>query len=321
MRLARTRSQTRKVSAGFVEDRRKIDGRRAIQGSARFTSQNTPDTGRQTLVCALHCIRRSSLTEEGTRTVPKRAFVATLFNLLFEYSIRGVNDLAVHPLLPLFLFLHYFAYFILLDDFVRACQAGPLAVGLAGFAYGCVSCLFWPGTMFDNAWPLGIHWGRFLFVNTVWWGMLQGVVTMYAASRVVPRTSNEDRLNWPRRVLVILWLLSILAVFRASAGRAAQPSGVGAATALVLGISSFSGAVIAAHRCSAPRQRSRLLDAIVLATIGVFLFSSLLLTRDPVRLAIHRVNLTALRVVSVWTLVVFLATLTETVIRRRRVVV
>jgi hypothetical protein len=41
----------------------------------------------------------------------KIVFAAVGFNLLFEYSMRGINNLLVRPLLTLFLFLANFPYF------------------------------------------------------------------------------------------------------------------------------------------------------------------------------------------------------------------
>ncbi|MEM3726573.1 MAG: hypothetical protein QXK98_06920, partial [Candidatus Bathyarchaeia archaeon] len=63
---------------------------------------------------------------------------ATGFNLLFEYSMRGINDLNLRPLLPLFLFWVYFPYFALLEDSITKYRLKDYNIVIAGFFFGTV---------------------------------------------------------------------------------------------------------------------------------------------------------------------------------------
>jgi len=278
----------------------------------------------------------------------KRVLVATGFNLLFEYSLRGVNDLAGHPALLVFLFLLYFPYFLLLDEWVRRRRAAAMSVAAAGFAFGSFSALFLPGSMFDPARPLGINWSAFWFVNIVWWATLQGVLTLYLAVRLVPRRVDESCLKPWQSGLILVWLVGMLLVFRAGIKAPSVIRPPAGACVLVLGAAALglawwlsrARAEAGARALSEPppaghsdgatkrsedgapvpettAQPSRFLDSLLIATVLVFLFCMLVLIRDPAQVSIHRVNVTALRVVIGWTTLLFLATCFHAVITRR----
>ena len=120
----------------------------------------------------------------------KIVFAAVSFNLLFEYSMRGVNNLVADPLLLLFLFLVYFPYFTILEDFITKYRLKDHNIVIAGFFFGTAFTLFVPATQFVEPQALGINWTAFLFVNIFWWGTIQGVLTFYIATRLFPETGT-----------------------------------------------------------------------------------------------------------------------------------
>ncbi|GEM_PF-924949 len=260
----------------------------------------------------------------GASRIARRALVATAFNLLFEYAPRGINDLVSHPALPVSLFLLYFAYFLLVDEFVRARRAGALAVASLGFAFGALSALFLPGSMFQPKSPLGLNWGAFLFVNVVWWATLQGVLTMYGATRLIPRRTHEQGLKRWQLLGVLAWLLLVLLLFRSGVKTPNPIRPVAGLTVLLSGLA----ALWAALRLSRPElaraqagyaRPSRFLDGLLAATALVFVFCMLFLIHDPAQISIHRVNLTALRVVIVWTTALFLTIALWILLTRRSI--
>lgn len=97
-----------------------------------------------------------------------RILIATGFNLLFEYSLRGLNDLAFRPFLPIFLFLVYFPYFTLLEYSIEKYHFRDWQVLVAGFVFGSFAAFFIPGPMFTGNLLLGLNWGSFFFITVIW---------------------------------------------------------------------------------------------------------------------------------------------------------
>ncbi len=246
--------------------------------------------------------------------------VAVIFNLLFEYSMRGVNDLLAHPVLFLFLFGVYFAYFTMLEDLIARYRLGDYHLISLGFFFGLVAGLILPSGFFTPPLFLGVNWGNMLFINLVWWGILQGVLTFYIANRVAPRDWNHQLLSKKGWCISLLLLVSILLLFRLKAVNMPRVSLSGFLTIISLSIFLF---LVLKKEFEKKRKEylifkpSRFMDLTATSTILVFTYSALFLTHNQIMLSIHRVNMPAVRLVSIWSIIVATMVTTYRLYRRK----
>jgi hypothetical protein len=121
--------------------------------------------------------------------------IAVLFNLLFEYSVRGFDHLLQAPVLTLVLLAIYFSYFTLLEDLIVRWRLGDIQVLAAGILVGTIIVPVAAGAALYPPLILGINWGQLFFINIIWWGPLQFVLAMYLANRIAPRDWNHPQLG------------------------------------------------------------------------------------------------------------------------------
>lgn len=237
----------------------------------------------------------------------KIVFAAVGFNLLFEYSMRGVNNLVVRPMLPIFLFLVYFPYFTLLEDLIVKHHLKDYNVLIAGFLFGTIFTVFVPATQFVEPQAFDINWMALIFVNFFWWGMTQGVLTFYIATRLFPRNWNHKTLSKIQRAILLLTLIFGGFLFRIGIQiNVPQAPQIRSEAYIIIAIISISTAII--FRKTIPKQTSattqrkeKLIDIISALTVVIFAFCALFLTQDPTQINVHSVNETAVRVVTTWT--------------------
>lgn len=120
---------------------------------------------------------------------------ASLFNLLFEYSLRGLNNLKVQPFLPFILFPIYFSLFTLVEDLIVRWRLRDIQLMLLSFIYGTIYLAFISGILFLPPLYLGINWGALFYINLVWWGALQSILTFYLANLIERRDWNHPRMS------------------------------------------------------------------------------------------------------------------------------
>lgn len=239
----------------------------------------------------------------------KIVLAAVGFNLLFEYSMRGINNLAVRPALPLFLFLVYFPYFAILEDLIIKHRLKDYNVVVAGFFFGTVFTLFIPATQFVEPQAFGVNWTALLFVNFFWWGMFQGVLTFYIATRIFPRDWNHKLLSSKQRIALLSMLIAVGLLYRISIqvnipqAPQIRPEAY-TVIAIVLTITAFI------FRITLPKQnnptvqhKEKIIDLISVLTIVLLVFCAVFLTEDPTQINVHSVNATAVRVVIPWTII------------------
>jgi hypothetical protein len=254
----------------------------------------------------------------------KIVFAAVGFNLLFEYSMRGINDLAVHPALPLFLFLVYFPYFAILEDFITKYRLKDYNVIVAGFFFGTAFTLFVPATQFVEPQAFGINWTTLLFINFFWWGMFQGVLTFYIATRLFPRDWNHKLVSSKQKIALLFMLIAVGLMYRISIQinipHAPQIFSIAAyiailivliVTALIFRITIPKKGIPTAH------NKEKIIDLISALTIVILLFCAVFLTRDPTQINVHSVNATAVRLVTIWTIITALILGTHRIRTRR----
>lgn len=235
-------------------------------------------------------------------------FAATGFNLLFEYSMRGINNLILRPALPLFLFAVYFPYFALLEDLITKYRLKDYNIVVAGFFFGTIFTFFVPATQFVEPQALGINWTALLFVNFFWWGMIQGVLTFYVATRMFPRDWNHKLLSRPQKIALLLILVFAGLLFRISIQNMPQAPQTSPQAYIAIAAISFVTAVIfkktvPKQAIKAAQQKETVMDVLSALTIAVFTFCAVFLTQDPTQINVHSVNSTAVRIVTSWTII------------------
>lgn len=253
----------------------------------------------------------------------KIVFTAVGFNLLFEYSMRGVNNLAVRPMLPFFLFLVYFPYFALLEDLITKHRLKDYNVLITGFFFGTAFTIFVPATQFVEPQAFGINWAALFFVNFFWWGMTQGVLTFYMATRLFPRNWNHKQLSTLQKAALLSMLILGGLLFRIGiqlnvpqAPQIRLEAYIAIAVICTLTAIIFRKAILK-QAMPPTQQRERVIDIISALTVGIFTFSALFLTQDPTQINIHSVNTTAVRTVTTWTIISTLIMIAYRALKRR----
>jgi hypothetical protein len=250
-------------------------------------------------------------------------FAAVGFNLLFEYSMRGINNLVARPLLPLFLFLVYFPYFTILEDFITKYRLKDYNIVIAGFFFGTAFTLFVPSTQFVEPQAFGINWTAFLFVNLFWWGTIQGVLTFYIATRLFPRNWNHKPLSRTQKTILVITLVLVGLLYRINIQlnmpQAPQISPEAyLAITIILAITAFIfRKTIPKQAVATPQWKEKIIDLISALTILLFLFCALFLTQDPTQINVHSVNATATRIVTLWTIITTLTMISHRIYTRR----
>jgi len=123
----------------------------------------------------------------------KIVLLATGFNLLFEYSMRGFGGLFRRGFF-LLLFL-YLSYYSVVEDLIVRYRITNRQLIVVAFCFGVIPEAFLTGVLFAPPLVLGVNIPQFLFINIVWWWCLQGLVTFYFATRIVQRNWNHRRLG------------------------------------------------------------------------------------------------------------------------------
>lgn len=241
----------------------------------------------------------------------KTVLVATAFNILFEYSMRGVNNLAFQPVLPFVLFAVYFSLYAMLEDLIARYQLKDYNLMIAAFFFGTAYQFLVSGSALLQPSILGVNWINMIFVVVVWWGTLQSIITFYFANRVVPRDWNHrlSKKGWAMALTVNCSMVLVFQLSSAIPKPNIQELMVMLAVMAVAAV--FFKAALPDNRFASPPvfQRSRFIDSLTALTIGTFLFCATLLTFDPVKAKTSNVNATATAVVTIWTIILALAVL------------
>jgi len=249
------------------------------------------------------------------------ALIATAFNLLFEYSMRGINSFRVQPVLPLVLFTTYFTLFSVLEDLILRYRLKDYHLIVMAFSYGAVYQSLVSGAAFIPPLIFGINWGGVLFVILVWWGAVQNVMTFYIANRIAPRNWNRrglSKMGWAAMLLlnglmVLLFQLSGVIPKGSSLGMAVM------ALILIVGVVGFWRILPnKEERSLTPEfRRDRVMDYLSIITVIIFLVCAVFFTFDPTKHGASRVNWTATRVVVGWTIILALTMLTHRLYSRK----
>ncbi len=246
----------------------------------------------------------STLTGGSGRQWPL-ILAATGFNLLFEYSWRGVNNIIEAPLLFVALFILYVTLFTILEDLIVELRLRDYHLVIAAFFYGTIYEFFANGALFYKPGFLDINWMTLFFINLVMWSSIQGVFTFYLANRVahrVPRSRLLSNRGWS-----LVLFLNFIALWDIHIGESlpAPNTTQWIALLVILGISAFIlNRSIQKEEWRAtyiPFRKSMILDLVGIITVAIFVISALFLTNTqviPPYMAIY--DTTAWRIDLVW---------------------
>ena len=142
----------------------------------------------------------------------KTIIFCTVFNLFFEYSMRGIIELVTRPLLLMVISIIYFTLFIMLEDLITRYKFEDKHLILLACCFGSIYvCVISSTAFLINPWFFGINIGVLLFVSVVWWAFYQTLFPLYLARRLFHRDWEHKMLSNQGWILTIG--LKILAIF------------------------------------------------------------------------------------------------------------
>ncbi len=247
---------------------------------------------------------------EGNSNRYMIVFWCTLFNLLFEYSMRGVNNLIQQPFLFILLFGIYFTYFLALEDLIVRFKIGEIHLLAIAFFFGTFYSTFATGIVFVNPNFLGINFVNLLFVNIVWWGLLQAILTFYFANRLTLRDWNHPLMGKTGWSLFISYQTTALLIFQFANPLVPKGSPLGYFIISTIFITSFIACLFLIQRQrSKPKKSvefkpSTLMDVLAFCIVILFFVLALFFTGDPLQSGAHQINQLATKIVTVWSLLI-----------------
>jgi hypothetical protein len=233
----------------------------------------------------------------------KIIWTATLFNLLFEYSLRGFSNIKVQAGLPIILFAVYFTLFIMCEDLIVRYKLKAYQLMLLAFFYGTFYCAYTSGILYIKPSFMGIDWKSLLFVNIIWWGAIQGVLTFYLANMVNPRDWNHARLSKVGWIVCLVINFLAVAIFQVSGliPKATPPGGLITWIIMAISLAVFIGSIKKSSQIVREFQKSKFLSFLAILTVAVFLYSAAFLAYNPVLSNTSNVNANSLRIIGGYT--------------------
>ncbi|MBC7249286.1 MAG: hypothetical protein H5T62_03300 [Anaerolineae bacterium] len=232
-----------------------------------------------------------------------------LFNLLFEYSARGIKEFTQRPLFVLALFGIYFTYFAMLEDLIVRFRLKNNELVLAAFLYGLFPIAFLTRNLFNpgiygGVMLAGVNLGTLFIVGILAWGVVQGIVTLYLANRVSPRDWDHPRMGKVGWGLAVLYQLGVMvkAHFNPNA-----PRGTGMGY-LVFGllVAVSTALLVRSLRTTRPPirpfQPSRVMDMLAFGSVLLFLILGTFFVSGPIIVTSQPLNLVAVTIENIWTL-------------------
>ncbi len=253
----------------------------------------------------------------------KIILIAAAFNLLLEYSLRGINNIPAQPFLPFVLFISYFTYFTMLEDLIIRFKLKDFHLMAISFFYGTIYLAFVSGILFIPPLFLGIRWGSMLFVNLVWWGAVQAVMTFYLANRLAKRNWQHGRMSKTGWAVMLFLNFLVILIFKFGGQ---IPNGTPIGYAAFILILFFNLLLIwkiwpkeDALKENLSFRKSNFMDILSFLTVALFVFSAIFLTFDPIRSLTSNVNQTALNVISWWSLIAAILMLVHRILSKKSI--
>ena len=241
--------------------------------------------------------------------------VVTLFNLLAEYSLRGFANLRLIPILPLGLFLNYFPFFALMEDFIGRYRLRDYQAYVAALFFGLLWMLLGPTVVYLG----GINWAALVFVNVVWWTSLQTILGFYIATQIVPRTSWEPLLDRRGRIIMMALFVAATLIFRFAVS---FPMLVVYQILLIGGLTAgawllFKRMLPAAQQPVPHYSKNRLMDVVSMVTVAFLIYLAGFVPQSQDVSYVTLLNMNALRPLVTGSIVIFFFVLGYRLITRR----
>lgn len=246
--------------------------------------------------------------------------LATIFNLFFEYSLRGLNGFISNPSLIIFLISVYLPWFIMLEDVIRRFRLNDKQVLILPFAsiatlYGAFfipSQAFYAPPLF-----LGINWGQLVWIGLFWWSLLQTIMTQYFALRISPRKSIEPLLSKKGWIITLsVWIFAglLFKIQIVKSGLIVLPITLVSATVIAVIAMLLIKKLHSSYFQTA--QKSRVMDILTVLTIFVFSFCAVRFNQAGLS-DYHPINTDALTLVIIWTTISGLIMLAHRVVTKK----
>jgi hypothetical protein len=252
----------------------------------------------------------------------KIVLLATVFSILFEYSMRGIGGLFHRGIFLLF-FL-YLSYYSLVEDLIVKYKITNKQLIIIAFCFGVIPEAFLTGSIFSPPLYMGINISRFIFINFVWWGFLQGLVTFYFANRIVNRTWYHRKLNyfgWGIRIIYIA-CVSIFTFFASPV----LPKGPVIGYIVVFGTIAL-GFIYIKKNLTTPQQdvypfeQSYILDFLSFGSVIIFIILGTFVATTQALMEGSLLNVKAAQLSSAWTVVVFIGVIIYYLFHKKQITI
>lgn len=234
-------------------------------------------------------------------------FYCASFNLLFEYSARGLKQFVTRPLFVLALFGIYFTYFSMLEDLIVRFRLRNYQIFLVAFLYGLFPIAFLTGNLFNtNVYSgimvAGVNIGTLLIIGILAWGVVQGIVTLYFANRLLVRDWDHPRMGkvgWASAGLYQLLVMGY--AHRNPVTPRGTPVGY-----LVFGLLVIVVAVLFIKSLKTPKpsiqpfQSGRLMDFLAFGSVVIFLILGTFFISEAKVITSQPLNLLAVTLENIW---------------------
>ena len=254
----------------------------------------------------------------------KIVILAVIFNFLFEYSIRGFKGLFLHQGLILFLFVLYFCYFLIVDSLIRKYRITNIQLLIVAFCFGTLIVTFFAGNIFVKPTFLGVNVLRFFFINIVWWGFIQALLTFYFATRIIKRDWNEKaigKLSWLLCLVCIIGLPLFAFFFIKTLPKGPLAGYLFSLTFLAFGLLYLKKKLKNPQQPVYQFKKSLLLDILAFGTLIVFFIIGSFVATTQTNLDGVTINLLALRLSNAWTILVFVGMIVYYLKNRKQITI
>jgi len=250
----------------------------------------------------------------------KIILIASFLAWLMEYSLRGINNFLKNPPMAILVFVNYFVYLVLIEDFIGRFRLKDYQVWIVAQFFGLLWQLISVAGVYYPPFVLGIGLGTLLINNLVWWTTIQTVFTLYIAHRLIP---NADRSKPLLTKASIFGFFVAYVLISASWRLFLTPSVTSWQFLVMLSLTSLF-AFLSYQQISsnlkkgiqlAPYKADKFLDGLAIFTIIYFIFSFFFLTGGGS--TTHLINRQALRVNLVVSPLIALSLLLKRIIAKK----
>ncbi|MBI4846526.1 MAG: hypothetical protein HY810_08705 [Candidatus Omnitrophica bacterium] len=207
--------------------------------------------------------------------------------------MRGLKGMTLHGIFFFFNFFLYFFYCSIVEDLIRRFKITNLQLILVAFCFG-------------------INIGSMLFINVVWWGSLQSVLTFYFANRFCKRDWSEKPmgpLGWILSVGYIVWL-AVFMLFKSKIPLKGTAHGYFMSVIIFLvALIYLIYSINKNKREPWDFKQSFLLDCLSFFSVCVFMFLGTFVAVRQVLVSGSLGSPLAIKLSAAWTLVVFMGML------------